>query len=181
MSKRFGRNQRRRAREALAQANTQISGLEAARQSDARTMEYMRADREQARDTMKFIARELGQHFVGLPAMLNGGYKDDRRPLEWPWTPPMGLPKLLTSVGDGTASPHACAYFEYLLMDLLTVEAVRHHLSRKVHFVLRKNGEHQHAYAVSAQTLASYDKDYLVRVVSKGLAHLVAEQMSQAT
>ena len=167
MSRRFGRNQRRRAREALAAAQQEVA------QANARAENAFHSaaqDRRDARAALRYIADALGPHFAGLPAQeTDRTYDDERDRMQMPMHDAIAL----AFSPDATAETLA---YTTMLMDLLTVDSVADDLRQRVHFYLRKNGEKKVAYALSATTLAGQPRARIVQMLTQALATVVAEE-----
>lgn len=96
MSKRYGRNQRRRAREALAAAQERISNLVYSGAMDRALLGNVRAKLREAEDFQRDVAEIVGRHAViaGVPTGLNLGRTTFRQADGWRVIAPRPLPSV---------------------------------------------------------------------------------------
>lgn len=70
MSRRYGRNQKRRAREEIAQREQAIASLLTGMAQDRALLQRQRMDIAERDDQLKFVAKVLGTNFIGLRPAL---------------------------------------------------------------------------------------------------------------
>lgn len=182
MTARFGRNKRRRAREALAAANDQIAGLQGLGENYRNQIAGMHREVRDAETLVQAMCRTLGQHFFGLAPTERGTY-------DYPETGPIMhmLPMSMESaayfsqaIKDGANMATAASHIDngYVLCDLFEIEAVRKVMQQQVHFLVRRNGRGAGGYAVSAANFARADRRFLVSSIAQGLAQIVADELA---
>lgn len=176
MSKRFGRNQRRRAREALAATQThlaatqaQVQGLEAARAMDSQLHAYERRQHDDLKAAVQLIAQQIGPEHFAFPAEERGTHDDPHRgPMHEPHRPAFMRLDM---------SHDAMMTFTYQVLDLLDIETHRDPLSQRAHFYVRINGTRKLAYAVNANALAKLPPKVFIKMLSETFARMLADSL----
>lgn len=154
MSKRFGRNRRRRMREALAAEQARGQKLEAARLMDAGLLERQRERLDFLHEFLDFVAREVGRDsiFAGEPRHLGGGHDRMRvstyQPIPSRWNSPVPQLQAITSE----------------VLRLLEVDAIRDRMANQVH-VRVGLADGRVGYAISEKALASLKPGDLERLL----------------
>lgn len=170
MSKRFGRNQKRRMREALQQANDRIDNLEAAGGLQDKLVAYMRAQLSELRDAIAVAEEMLTPYSAALPPKTVEVHSLNGREVRLAAAPPM-----LTAVSCGAPA------FE-------PPDARRLHiLTASLHKDARRMGEHvlvsfdnmEWGYALEWRAIASTPHNILVRRISESLAILISRQLKE--
>lgn len=161
MSRRFGRNQKRRMRAELAAAQETGVKLE-------RTISSIRAAGQDNEYAVKLTADILGQHFVALPPQQ---MKMSRGIGQLVKLQKMEDPRCLTYAGAQDFAPQLCS----ALMELETfdVSAHKNELRDMVHLRVQ-NQRGEWAYAISRAALENVPHDYLVRKIAHELAIAIA-------
>lgn len=166
MSRRFGRNQRRRAREALAAAQTRVDDLERAHAMDRGLLEHQSRTIADLREWLQMIADEVGHQAVlaGEPTiLLEGQGYDGMRVVPH---------KDLLCLGGTSLFTQS---FAVEVLRLLDVEVIRSNLNRQMH-VLVALADKQVAYAITESAIFGLSRAALVRL----LAPRIAEQLVAA-
>lgn len=170
MSRRFGRNQRRRAREALAAEQMRAGGIELAL-SQARRNE----------DAQASLARALGKCAQEVAAQVGRHALIAGEPSPFEFTLPCGqkkfsmVPHQPLMMMDPCDSLAIDAQLHHQTMNLLEVEAVRDHFSKQMHCMVRLAGKGA-GYSISTAALQQGGRDQLVRTISGQIAeHLLLQ------
>lgn len=159
MSKRFGRNQRRRAREALAAAQETVKQLEFARRMDAALLADQSRTIDRLRSMISEIAYIVGHHAViaGEPTVLTYGFDGMRA------APDRG--ELVVGYGpSGQEAPSFNAITAETLR-LLKFSAIRDELARHIHFRVSL-ADGNIGYAISMRAIESMPADALERLLA---------------
>jgi hypothetical protein len=172
MSKRFGRNRRRRAREQIAALQTRNANLEGAHVLDRELCASLGAKLRDAQDEIKRAKRILGRYCVA--------FMPEHRQMETGFTPylrdlsppaPLGMPP----IGPEAAMQLA---FQYVELDVIAArlhdDPIRHEMHYGVTF---RDGSH--GYAVTKQALLLMDRADAVRLVSDALARALVSKEQQ--
>lgn len=165
MSRRFGRNQRRRAREALAQAVAE-------NESQRRLADTQAEELRILNDAMDTARKVLGHH-IALPPTLWGDHPhalgEDFR---------VGPKPNLSYRGLATAAERPPAMFKAIEMRTLLGHVRKHHdrFSRDLHFYATLDSGAV-AYCIAADTIYSTDRASLVERLAKEIGDLCAEEL----
>ena len=160
MSKRFGRNQRRRAREQIERFASMY-------------MEQQRINRRQVRDIadlqehVRYVASTLGHMSIlaGESLQHADGYDGMQLHVHNP-----------LSFLPGALDESEVAMME--IMRLLDVEAVRDMARRSIHAIVHV-GREQACYAISETTLRSMSREQLAHFLTRKVAPLLCEVMAE--
>lgn len=166
MSKRFGRNQRRRAREALEWEKSRASYLQNELYASAQRLERLRQERSDLIATIQLTEKVLGEFFVTLPV------KDF--PACNVYEERLAIPSPGAPMPDGPRRTQAS------LMDKLTI--IRAALMRgKTEFDALRCQMHirfvapdgQVAYAVSPKSFRGVPPEYAIRTITEEMANFL--------
>lgn len=165
MSARFGRNQRRRAREAQAVQAAEIARLEAARAMDAGLLADMSRKNSALTNIMQDVRSMLPRNSVMLPPM----------PFGWPHletSRPAVIPLSQQAAMWGNFSASAPIDFAMNVQRQVHAWVLNTRVEERdeaVHFVAEFGG-HCLGYALTYQALDEMPRDYLIRQVSQAMA-----------
>ncbi len=155
MSRRYGRNQKRRARAEIAKLEQRTTELQTGMEMDRALLQSQGAKLSAQDARLKFVAKVLGTDFIGLePALWK--FKDKHRP-----------DYFRAHVNDGDVMRHtmrtqitsACDRPDYM-----------------VHFRVELAGEPV-GYAISECALRDGPEDYIVRRISDEMAQLLVGEL----
>jgi len=155
VSRRYGRNQKRRARAEIAQREQTITNLQTGMAMDRALLRSQTQRIEELRGQLKDVASILGTNFIGLkPALWK--FSDKHRP-DYFRCPVDGGDVLMrtmrTGITDGNGRP------DYM-----------------VHFHVELAGEPV-SYAISECALRDGPEDYIVRRISDEMARLLMGEL----
>lgn len=158
MSRRFGRQQKRKFRTQVAALTTQLLRD----QKELVSLLYRMRENE---DCIALTRKVLGKHFVGLPVNT----------LDVPEMPEfIRLANLFSNTDftplDGTPKPEAINEALYFL-DTYRVELRVDDLMQQVHIRVKSNTPNQVEYALSRSAFEAVPVEHLIREISYGLAH----------
>lgn len=175
MSKRFGRNQRRRARERIAALETRNSNLEQAHVLDRELSASLGAKLREAQDEIKRAKAILGRYCVA--------FMPEHRQIETGFAPfirqaPQPRPFSIGSM-SGPESDALTLTFQAMELDVIAArmndDPIRHEMHYGVTF---RDGAY--GYAVTKHALMLMDRGDAVRLVSDSLAQsLVAHEQKK--
>lgn len=173
MSKRFGRNQKRRMREELASLNLSMSALYRMREMDVALMERQRNTIQATDDVLKRVEKLLGKHTALLPPKsisTSGGHRTDglfeMRAEAYAFSPPGEPGNDLAFSRTATISR-----LHYVLSRLKKDELPDFGVHVVVDFADRKA-----AYAATRSAIDHMDKRALTQYISESIAsHIVNE------
>lgn len=157
MSRRFGRNQRRKMR-------NRIADLEAAYRMEQNLRTYIRRERDNLSHALGVVERVLGRHFVGLkPQTVRAPASDMGQPVRIlpdysPMLNPFSDPLVMLDVNTRCKTLEA-----WLLHSDVDMDA----LSNQVHIIVAYEGANapRSAYFISQQAFASmYPDDLAMRL-----------------
>lgn len=169
MSRRFGRNQRRRLREQLAAE--QLHAVRVQKDLESR-LGSRAAEAMLARKFAYEVANLVGAHALaaGEPVMsmvtLSLGETQFRLPVHTPQFP------IYTPLGGSV--PDGLVHHE--VMNLLQVKAVQLGAARDMHCLVRIGNGHA-GYAISDSALHRADRDYLERTVGREIVRELLNQI----
>lgn len=162
MSRRFGRNQRRRMRELVAASQQRAQQLEVAHEMDRGLLQHMRDKNDDLRRQLRGVARSLGEQYVHLDPMEVGDCVEHL-------FPPDGFPAYLPA---RTGSDHMVP------MAITRVSAESDKLQHQVHFIARLNRESA-GYAISLPALYNADEERLAQLIGESLARNLIQAIRQ--
>lgn len=167
MSKRYGRNQRRRHRAEIASAQSMIASLVNSRAMDQGLLQNQSWKLSDLRDQLCDIAQEVGRQsaLVGVETFLGGGYDGMRI------TPvPLSLTNPIAS------SPSAYEKLTFEVLRLLNVEAVRDRMRGHLHFHVELAGKGV-TYGISESAIRDLTPEFLERRLAPEIAKLLVRQL----
>lgn len=166
MSKRFGRNQKRRMKQ-------EIEGLSALAQWRADNVQELQGRLMEFLGVIKLTADVLGRHFCTLPPQVVQSRRLDRH-LVYRLAKPMEFnmarfeaenPRHLTySVADALHE-----------LDVYEVEMQTNKLADQVHVRINGPRDECYGYALSAEMKRMYPKNRLIELVSREMATMMVE------
>lgn len=175
MSRRFGRNQRRRAREAIAAAEGRIENLSAALECDRALLASQRRKLGEAEAFQREVAEIVGREAIiaGKPVCLD--YEFARYGDSIEFVPKQSFPaiSLLNSVEH--------AHVERVrseTLHLLDVDVVADELRYQIHARVRLAGS-QAGYAISASALRRMPEKKLVPKIAEEIAVLLVRDLKR--
>lgn len=173
MSKRFGRNQRRRAREAIEAAQSEVQLLRRGIDLNVALINEQRRKLDEARNFTKDIARIVGREAViaGVPTMLDMPLPRDvalRSGIRV--TPPRHMEDLAMSLDVMDVQP-----IRHEILRLLDVRMVRDILSQQMHFRVEL-ADQTTGYTISEMALERMTAQEIAQRIAPEIAqHLSAE------
>lgn len=175
MSRRFGRNRRRRAREQIAALQTRNANLESAHVLDRELCASLGAKLREAQDEIRRAKRILGRYCVA--------FMPEHRQIETGFSPyipqaPLPRPFAFDSITSSEADGLTLA-FQSIELDVIAArmhdDPIRHEMHYGVTF---RDGSH--GYALTRHALLLMDRHDAVRLVSDSLARsLVAHEQKR--
>lgn len=155
MSRRYGRNQKRRARAEIAKLEQKAANLQTGMEMDRALIRHQSQKIEEHREQLNFVASILGTNFIGLkPALWK--FSDKHR-LDYFRCPVAGgdvmMHTMRTGITDGNGRP------DYM-----------------VHFHVELAGE-TGSYAISECALRDGPEDYIVRRISDEMSRLLMDEL----
>lgn len=164
MSKRFGRNQKRRMREALAAAQATADRLDYARELDQALLRNQSSTISKLREFFLEVGQMVGRASViaGEPPFLSNGFDGMR----------------LTPFGRHPAmaptNPPEFEKFQDEILRILSIEAIRDTFSKAVHFRVGL-ADKEAAYGISESALDMMPAEML----ESRIAHEIASQIAE--
>lgn len=178
MSKRFGRNQKRRMREEIVlQAEVAASAQERAAQyagaleRDHALLKWHGKKLDDAKDFLESIASMVGREAIiaGEPTDFQWHEKIDRIR-----TFPRPAPSMSVNFGGGMTMDH----IRYEVLRLLDVEAIRASMSRQMQ-VLVTLGDEEVYYAISEEALFELGEEELVQKFIRPMSIQLARKLKE--
>lgn len=168
MSKRFGRNQKRRMRE-------QVANLREALARDGALLQYVSEQKRELEEAMARARRILGNH-VALPPELHG---DHPHPLGGDFNvAPLEIPSLLSVDDSGVWAEPTAVSIERMHQLLAWIEDHGHD-TRAIHFrVSLDSGEA--AYVISRRAIERLSAAELQRTIAPQIALELAGHLARA-
>lgn len=155
MSRRYGRNQKRRARAEIAKMELELVNLRTDMALDRTQLQSLRQEIEERDEQLKFVAQVLGTNFIGLrPALY--AFENKHAPDEFRWAVDGGDVRIHTMRANITVArdrPDYMVHFRATLMD----EVV--------------------GYSVSECALRDAPEGYIVRRISDEMARLLMGEL----
>lgn len=155
MSRRYGRNQKRRARAAIAQLEQKATDLQTGMAMDRALLRSQTQRIEEQREQLKDVARILGTNFIGLqPALWN--FSDKHAPDYFRSRVDGGdvrMQTLRTNITTAQDRPDYMVHFRATLMDVVV------------------------GYSISECALRDGPEDYIVRRISDEMARLLMGEL----
>lgn len=155
MSRRFGRNQRRRARAEIAQLEQKVADLSSAMEMDRALLRQQTQKIGALRGQLENVARIMGTNFIGLePKLLDFSRSIRSDPFRYP-------------VDGGDVLVH-------VMKSRVTV--CRDRPDYMIHFRVDLASEAA-GYAISECALRDAPEDYIVRLISEEIAHTLVREL----
>lgn len=174
MSKRFGRNQKRKMREAL-----HLAELAAGREYAGRMMaEGIARDNSRKladlRENMAEVVGRLGNYAIaeGVPTTFQAGWLARNESFNLPVHQP--FPSLFEYLS--TAGEHATVAVHAELMRVLDISVVRDQMARDLHCRIEFDGIRL-GYGISAHAIENMGRDELVRRMTPEIALMLANKL----
>lgn len=171
MSKRFGRNQRRRAREALASANSSIEGLRIGRTMDAGLLIDMGRRLRDADD----FARAVGE-MVGREAIIAGEPVDTGLTAYRIDGSMRALPNERVQARPSFDIPMSASNVRIEVLRLLDIKVIADSMSRQMHCHVTLDDK-TIAYAISDSALLRMTRSELERRMVPEIARQLADEL----
>lgn len=169
MSRRFGRNQKRRMREGLAAEQARVASAEKLLATTRRVADEDRRRANRGEEFAEEVLQLLGPH-----ALAVGEPVDSKIQLRAGETQFSMVPQQFPGLTPCDGMTAACT-ITHQVMEVLQVEAVRIGMASQMHCMVTLAGK-QSAYALSSEALALGDFEYLERHVSRKIAqHLLLQ------
>lgn len=154
MSRRFGRNQKRALREAVAQANSQIAEKEVAIFMQKAVIETYRDDANDHHDFLRMLATRLSRYAMAAGVPIQSGIRAyAEQTTVWLDTTDFSESCSYSDIGCVSATTKA----RNEVLDLLYVDAVRSIMKQEVHCMVQI-GEKKFAYAIGQRALRNMTK-----------------------
>jgi hypothetical protein len=168
LSQRFGRNQRRRARELAQQLRTEAEGLRVALTRDKRSLREQASDIEAMRQQLREAVRILGPNSAALPpTKLRLPGKGRPRVALGGWTlPPLGAP------GDTFESSVVTRHELKVLFARLKKDPPTGMVHARVEF-----DDRQYGYGISDEAIQTMPADLLARRIGEEITELLVQQI----
>lgn len=177
MSKRFGRNQRRRAREALAASETEIALLKRGMELDRHLMRSIRQDLEEARAFQRDVAAIVGRQAViaGEPVNLDLGRMTFDQADGWRVIPI--LPARWT-VPSFTDAPPTMEAIRHEILRLLDIELVADRMRGQMQAWVRIAGA-EVCYGMTESAFRAMTEPELMRQLVGPVARQLAMELKR--
>lgn len=173
MSRRFGRNQRRRAREALEQANAQL-----VQQVVARTMaeELMRSSIERTQEYKRLLGQftsRVGRYAIAenIPASFTADWLGRMSQFRLLVKPEFDADSMFSN-----AALHDVTTICAEVMRVLDVEVVRDHMKRDMHVRLHFD-DHHVGYGISDHAIRNLPRKDLIDHIARETAIFLVEKL----
>ena len=167
MSKRFGRNQKRRMKQ-------EIEGLSAVLQRCAKNEQRLQGFVTEYLYAIKLTADVLGRHFCTLPPEVIKAHRLDRS-LVYRMAKPMEFPMVRMEADDMKHLTYSVADAVREL-DMYRAELRTDKLADQVHVRIHGPRDEGYAYAISSEMKRMYPKDRLIEQISRELAMLMVRE-----
>jgi hypothetical protein len=173
MSRRYGRNQRRRAREALAAADERIGNLETAMKMDRALLARQRGEIQRSEDFQREVAEIVGREAIiaGVPVRMSYSFQRYGDSIEFVPRQPFSAIALLNSVEH----THIKAVRRETL-HLLDVDVVADQLRHQIQARVKLAGS-QAGYAISTKALIRMPEKELVPRIAEEIAVLLVRDI----
>lgn len=171
MSRRFGRNQRRRAREALVQAAQSLGQEREARQMAEAIARESSARARTLRELLGEFASRVGRYAIaeGVPAKFESDWLGRRPNFRLPVMPEFDVSAIFSN-----ASMYDTMTICDEVMRVLDVEVVRDHMKRDMHVRLYFD-EHRVGYALSDHAVRNMTRAELVGRLAPEIATFLVD------
>lgn len=177
MSGRFGRNQRRRAREEIAAIAMVAKQQENAARRCRDDLNQARQEAEHLRAHMASIASRLSRYAVAASVPVKFETDFLERCPQFRMTVQPDLGRSLSSWKTEPAMTDACIYQE--IMRVLTVDCIRQSMNRDMHCLLSFDG-HDIGYAISDHALRNMTDAELTMKIGPAITSLLVLEISKA-
>lgn len=174
MSRRFGRNQKRRMREELAAKQERVANLETGMAMDRGLLRDQSEKLSNLKEMMGEFAERVGRYAIaeGVPTMFDADWL--MRKQSFGMSIEMGVPSF---------AYHGAMLDSYRVHDevmrILDVEVVRNHMARNMHCRLQFDG-HQIGYAISDHALVGMTSDELARRITPEVVRMLMLELKRA-
>lgn len=177
MSRRFGRNQRRRAREALSQAAQSLDQERQGRQMAEAIARESTARAQTLKRLLGEFASRVGRYAIaeGVPAEFASEWLDRQPNFRLPL-----MPECDASAIFSDASMYDTMSVCDEVMRVLDVRVVRDHMKRDMHVRLFFD-EHRVGYAISDHAMRHMPRDALVDRISREMATMLVNALKEAS
>lgn len=173
MSKRFGRNQKRRMREQLVQQQAQISNLETARALDAGLLRYQRRKVEDYVQIIQDVRETLGDNHIALPPDVGQMVvPDDQTAFQVPLRQPLQMYDYAADIG--AMSTKALSEYLHVLLVKSAVRDFGHHVIVGADLAGKKS-----RYAISDDGLRNIRRDRLELILAENIARHLVDQLKE--
>lgn len=174
MSKRFGRNQKRAMRQDIYNLQEKLGVKNEALNMCQGLAAHMRTEIREQQEALDRVARVLGKHFFGLPAV-----KDRMSYLPEPYR--MAAEASITRAFGAREVPELVTYATEQLQYLRS-ETLRNPITGAVHIELETpDGRRTYALSYQAWQEMKKDKDYMARIIAREVSQSLAEFIARET
>lgn len=178
MSRRFGRNQRRRMREELASKDTRVAQLDSGLAMSNGLLRKTSQDISMLRDAIKGISQRVG-HMAMLECEaepFEGANLDYRRMRKFY----LEVPKMydVRSYEPAMIDTMSALHVAREVMHVLDVDTLRDRMSQQLHCRVYFDG-HEIGYSMSEQAIRGYGAEALARKIAPEIARALAEKIKR--
>lgn len=175
MSRRFGRNQRRRAREALAQADQAVLLEREGRYMAEAVARESSARARTLKELLGEFASRVGRYAIaeGVPAKFTSDWLGRQPNFRLPVMPELDVSAMF-SIASMYDTVTICAE----VMRVLDVQVVRDHMKRDMHVRLYFD-EHRVGYALSDHAVRNMTRAELVGRITPEIATLLVDLLKK--
>lgn len=174
MSKRFGRNQKRRMREEIADLSQAVSGLRAARELDARLLAHQQNIIQIGDEALKRVEKVFGKHTALLPPKPISARGNSR---------PDGFFEMQTD--EYKFNPASSPDNDLVFNRTTTISRLHYVLARVKKEDLPDFGAHvvvnfadrRAAYAATASAIDHMDKRTITQHISESIAQYIVDKL----
>jgi hypothetical protein len=177
VSRRFGRNQRRRAREEIAARDLRLAQLDSGLAMTNGLLRNSTEEKQLLREQLAKIANRLGRYAVGAGLPVPFQFPHLRRQREFY----MGVihPMPLSPLDLTNSAVDTCCKISREIMRILDVEVVRDHMSRDLHCRLFFDG-HMIGYALSDHAIQRMTSEELTEKIAPEITYLLVKEIQKA-
>jgi uncharacterized coiled-coil protein SlyX len=177
MSRRFGRNQKRRMRAAMAEQAQSIENLNTAIAMDRGLLERQGQNLDELRGWLSDIAERLGHYAIvtGNAERFEAEWLERRGHFQMQTPSSFDLSRALSLA---IASPDSFIAYRQM-MDILDLEVVADEMRQDMHCKVYF-GDHRLGYAMSHHAIQHIPRRELIRRISEQLSLMLEQQLKEA-
>jgi hypothetical protein len=172
MSKRFGRNQRRRAREQISKLEVTISNY---KQAYERDLGMLRQIYEKAQHQLQRLQKLLGNNFIGFDAQIQQCEKiDEYLKLRIAVKKPLNFVHsgYFNTIDSTVSTVELDKFIFYLEKDLRKFNAEP---SYQMHFRLKCSNGVKAGYALDFESFYGMPKEMIIQILTENFSWLIAD------